>query len=185
MRLQPVGLRGRKFMIQFHEIMSEFGRTIPWLDGMNELRFATNAKWFEETLLRRLGQREGNITPYQFVDTDNARTYIGGILHFTQNPEQLQDCRNKEIMHFLTSQGASFISCLQVRRERRMVGVGNLMMSRALRAIQVEHGAVWGVVSNSRLLPWYISLGAQTPSPLENKDRLWIVHWPNPTFTSL
>ncbi len=180
MRLQPVSLRGRRFLIQFHELMTEFGGVIPWLDGLDELRFATNGAWFEDRLLRRLGQRNGFITPYQFVDGNEARTYVGGILFFGQSPEILRDPRNVEIAERITSEGTRFISCLQVREVRRSDGVGGTMMSRAVRAIQQEHGAVWGVVSDPRLLPWYASLGAKTPSPLDNKDRLWIVHWPSP-----
>lgn len=51
------------------------------------------------------------------------------------------------------------------------------MMTRAVAAIRKTHGAAWGVVSNPRLLPWYASLGAELPSPVENKDGLWIVTW--------
>ncbi len=178
MRLQPVSLRGRRFFIQFHELMVEFGHVIPWLDGLSELRFATNGEWFRDHLLGRLGQRNGVITPYQFVEGDEARTYIGGILLFDQSPETLRDRCNYEIAERLASEGASFISCLQVRESRRGSGVGGKMMPRAIRAIRHEHGAVWGVVSDPRLLPWYAALGAQTPSTLDNKDELWIVHWP-------
>lgn len=178
MRLQPVSLRGRRFLIQFIELMAEFGSVIPWLDGMDEMRFATNGEWFRDELLRRTGQRDGNVTPYQFVDGDGARTYVGGILLFDQSPEILRDRRNCEIAERLASEGASFISCLQVRETRRSSGVGGKMMTRAVRAIQLRHGAVWGVVSDPLLLPWYAALGAQIPSTPNNKDGLWIVHWP-------
>jgi hypothetical protein len=80
MLLQPVSLRGRRFLIQFNQIFSEFGAVIPWLDGMDEMKFATNGEWFRDDLLRRLGQRGGNVTPYHFVDNDTAGTFVGGIL---------------------------------------------------------------------------------------------------------
>jgi len=172
MHLQTVSLRGRRFLIQFSEIMHEFGREIPWLDGMDEMRFATNGEWFLNELLRRLGQRNGIITPYQFVDGDKARSYVGGMLFFGQSPEVLRDPRNKRLAERLASDNAHFISCLQVRETRRGVGIMATMMPRAIRAIQAEHSAVWGVVSNPRLLPRYASLGAQTPSPIDNEDGL-------------
>lgn len=177
MRLQPVSLRGRRFLIQFNEVMSEFGSVIPWLDGMDEMRFATNGEWFRDELLRRTGQREGNVTPYQFVDGNGARTYAGGILLFEKSPETLRDPRNREIEDRLAHEKSSFISCLQVRESRRDAGLGTKLMTRAVAAIRGNHGSTWGVVSDRRLLPWYASLGAQTPSPVENEDRLWIVSW--------
>lgn len=180
MRLQTVGLRGRRFLIQFYDIINEFGNVIPWLDGMNELRFATNGAWFQDRILHRLGQHNGTITPYQFVEGDGARTYLGGILLFDQSPEHLRDPRNREAAECLAAQGASFISCLQVRQPKRGFGVGRRMMPRAIRAIQAEHGAVWGVVSDPHLVPWYATLGAHALSPIDNKDRLWIVHWSKP-----
>jgi len=177
MRLQSVGLRGRRFLVQFYEIMREFGRVIPWLDGVEDIRFATNGAYFRDGILRRTRQRDGDITPYQFVESDDGRTFIGGMLHFTHSPERLADARNREVAERLTAEGASFISCLQIRPSLRAAGVGTSMMRRALRAILVDKGAVWGVVSNPHMREWYRSLGARTPSPIENRDGLWIVHW--------
>jgi hypothetical protein len=179
MHLRPVSLRGRRFLIQFYELMAEFGDEIPWLDGMNEMRFATNGEWFRDELLRRLGQRNGDITPYQFVDQDDAGTFVGGILHFEQSPECLRDIRNCEIVEELNSKGASYISCLQVRTPRRGVGAGKQMMRRAIDAILDHHGAVWGVVSDPKLIPLYESLGAERRSPIQNQDDLWVVGWPS------
>lgn len=177
MRLEPVILRGRRFLIQFYEIMAEFGGVIPWLDGLDEMRFVTNGEWFVDELLCRLGQRNGRVTPYQFVDANHARSFVGGILHFDVSPEHLRDCRNNGIVERLTADGASYISCLQVREPRRGTGVGNEMMRHAIQAILARHGSVWGVVSNPRLLPWYASLGANLESPLNNQDGLWVVQW--------
>lgn len=180
MRLQPTSLRGRRFLIQFCAIMREFGSEIPWLDGMDEMRFATNGAWFRKELQRRLGQRDGTITPYQFVDGDDARTFVGGILHFDNHPERLRDPRNSEIVEALAANGVGYISCLQVRDVRRGTGTGTQMMRRAVDAILDRHGAVWGVVSNPRLIPWYQVLGAQLLSPLDNRDGLWVVNWNKP-----
>ena len=180
MILQPASLRGRRFLIQFYEVMREFGGEIPWLDGMNEMRFATNGAWFCEELQRRLGQREGTITPYQFVDEDDAGTFVGGILHFDHHPENLRDARNGEAVEHLMADGASYISCLQVRDPRRSAGVGTQMMQRAIDSILDRHGAVWGVVSDPQLIQWYRALGAELLSPLDNKDGFWIVNWNTP-----
>jgi len=184
MLLQPVSLRGRRFLIQFYEVMAEFGNVIPWLDGMDEMRFATNGEWFRDELLRRLGQHDGQVTPYQFVDGDAPRTFVGGILHFSESPEYLLDTRNAELAEQLVSEGSSFISCLQVRDPRRGTGVGTQMTQRAINAILKRHSDVWGVVSDPRLLAWYQTLGASTPSTLENNDGLWIVSWNAQTAAS-
>lgn len=66
MRLQQVSLRGRGFAIQFSEIMNEFGRVIPWLDGLEDLRYATNGSYVRDELLRRMRQEEDGVTAYQF-----------------------------------------------------------------------------------------------------------------------
>lgn len=173
-----VSLRGRRFLMQFWELMAEFGDEIPWLQGLDDLRYATNAAWFCEELARRTGQRHGVVTPYQFVDGDVARTYIGGILHFSRSPECFRDRRNAEAAERLAAEGASFISCLQVRPFYRGHEVGHTAMHNALKAIRGRHGAVWGVVAKPRLQRFYASLGAELLGSEENGDGLRIVAWP-------
>lgn len=180
MVLQQVSVRGRRFLVQFYEVMREFGREIPWLDGLDDLRYATNGEWFCDELARRTRQSDGTVTPYQFVDSDSARTFVGGILHFAKSPERFCDGRNIEVAERLQAEHASFISCLQVRPERRSHDVGKTMMLRSIAAIRAKHGAVWGVAPNIRLRDGYVTLGAQSCSPEENSDNLWIVHWPTP-----
>ena len=177
MKLQSVSLRGRRFFIQFYEIMHEFGQIIPWLDDLDEMRFATNGDWFCDELRRRLGQGNGMIVPYQFVDENRSRAFVGGILHFDQHPEKLRDTRNAETVERLQAEGFSYISCLQVREKRRGDGSGTEMMRRAISAILNRHGSVWGIVSDPCLIPWYKALNAQLLSPLDNSDKLWIVSW--------
>ncbi len=177
MRLQPVSLRGRRFAIQLREIVNEFGRVIPWLDGSDGLQYATNGAYVEDELFRRLGIEEGGITPYQFVTIDRSHEFIGGIVAFARTPERLVDHRNIELIEALEANGAGYISCLQVRLSHRGDMYGSALMRRALNAVRRDYGAAWGVVSDPHLLPWYRSLGAQTPSPIENKDGLWIVTW--------
>lgn len=178
MVLQQVSVRGRRFVVQFYEVMREFGREIPWLDGLDDLRYAMNGEWFCDELARRTRQGSSTVTPYQFVDSDSARTFVGGILHFAKSPERFCDGRNIEIAERLASEQANFMSCLQIRPERRQHDVGREMMLRSVAAIRAKHGAVWGVTSNPRLRAWYESLGAQSLSPRENDDNLWILSWP-------
>ncbi len=177
MRLQPVSLRGRGFSIQFGEIINEFGRTIPWLNGLQDLQYATNGTYVRDELLRRMRQEEDGITPYQFQTDGRAKEFLGGVIHFAASPEQFRDRRNRATSDHLACMGASYISCLQIRADRRMGGVGNQMMRRALKAILATHGSVWGVVSDPHLIAWYRSLGAKVQSPLDNDDHLWIVSW--------
>lgn len=177
MRLQSVGLSGRRFLIQFTEIAAEFGSVIPWLGGLDDLRFATNGAFFRSEFLRRTRQAEEAITPYQFVEDDAGQTFTGGILHFARTPERLIDARNLGESERLTTLGFSFVSCLQVRPMLRGGGIGRSMLGRALQVIIRDRGPVWGVVSNPHLLPLYQSLGAKTPSSPDNRDGLWIVAW--------
>ncbi len=177
MKLEPVKPRGRRFPIQFFEIMREFGDTIPWLRGLNELKYATDGEYFHDELMRKTKQNGAPIVPYQLTDSDDAHTYLGGIIYFPKSPETLTDPHNLETAERLADEGASFISCLQVRDVKRGTGNGRVIMERALRAIRHKHGSVWGVVSDQRLINWYKSLGAEILSPPENKDQLWIVHW--------
>ncbi|PIX62029.1 hypothetical protein CO057_04235 [Candidatus Uhrbacteria bacterium CG_4_9_14_0_2_um_filter_41_50] len=174
MGLEKVSLRGRRFSIQFFSIMQEFGGVIPWLDGMDEMRFATDGHWFQDAMRSRFG---GEVTPYQFVADDDASTFVGGILHFDKAPERMRDCQNLALAEYLEAKGVNFISCLQVRDPMQGRGLGSAMTRRAIDVIIKKHGPVWGVVSNPKLLPWYVALGANTPSPPDNRDSLWIVDW--------
>jgi GNAT superfamily N-acetyltransferase len=152
----------------------EFGQIIPWLEGLDDLRFVTNGETFRGKLLRQTGQEDGLITPYQFLDSANDQVFAGGVLHFAVSPERLTDPCHIAAVEKLTALGYSFISCLQVRAPFRCRGVGRQMTSRALQAIVREKGPVWGVISDARLIRFYRSLGAYIPSPVQNKDGLWI-----------
>ena len=169
----------REFLIQFEQIMREFGGVIPWLDDLDDLRYATNRVWFTGELSRRLGQRNGSVIPHQFVEENEAETYIGGFLLFGQSPENLRDRRNGKIAERLALEGARFISCLQVREPKRGIGVGKKMMARAIDVIREKSGGVWGVVSNPDLVSWYEALGGTILSPRNNDDNLWIIHFPH------
>ncbi|MFA4845967.1 MAG: GNAT family N-acetyltransferase [Patescibacteria group bacterium] len=177
MQLQQVSLRGRRFLIQFGEIIREFGGVIPWLDGIENLGYATNGVYFRDQLLRRLGQEEEGVTAYQFVLSGSGRKFLGGLLQFQRTPERFKDSRNNDSVSRLVYRGSTFISCLQVRPTHRGDGVGDELMRRTLKTLLREKGSVWGVVSDPRLLSWYKTLGARILSPLENQDGLWIVHW--------
>lgn len=177
MQLQKVSLSGKRFYVQFIEIMTEFGRVIPWLDGLDDLRFATNGAYFREKFLLKMRQEVGGITPYQLVLPDRSRSFLGGLLHFERSPEAFKDTRNIELQEQLTASGANFISCLQVRNTQREHGFGQELVRRSIKSILEKKGPVWGVVSDLNMLNWYRSLGASTPSPLLNRDHLWIVHW--------
>lgn len=177
MRLQEVSLQGRRFAIQLGAIATEFGHVIPWLNGTQHLALATNGTYVRDELLRRTRLDEGEVTPYQFVLGDRSREFVGGILTCARSPEQLTDPRNLAIVEELDANHYGFISCLQVHPNRRNNGSGSALMRQVIPVILADRGSVWGVASNPQLLRWYRSLGATTPSPMENRDNLWIVHW--------
>lgn len=178
MQLTARSLKGRAFLLQFTQIMSEFGREIPWLEPLKTIAFSTNSTYFRDRFLCSLGCKEAeDVTPWQFVSSDESREYFGGILCFAHSPEKFRDRANQETLELLNHARYRFVSCLQVRDVLRGQGHGNELMKRALRAILARHEKVWGVASNFRLLPWYTSLGAKVHSPWVNRDNLWIVSW--------
>ncbi len=155
--------------------LTEFGGVIPWLRGMDDLRYATNGAYVDAELHQRIGVQE--IVPFLLVTDDRARSLLGSVLTFSETPERLIDPRNIALVQNLEAGGARYISCLQIRSAHRGDGNGTALMLRAIRAILRDYGAVWGVVDNPDLLRWYRELGAETPSPLHNHDNLWIVTW--------
>ena len=178
MQLISRSLRGRTFLIQFIEIMREFGAEIPWLEPLQNVAYATNAVYVRDRLLRAFGcQDSSEVTPYQFVTSDESREYVGGIVHFAQTPEVFVDRENQGIAEHLAHEDFHYISCLQVRGVWRGQGQGSELMRRALAAILRTHPRVWGVASSFQLLPWYASFGGRIWSPRHNADNLWIVSW--------
>ncbi len=183
MRLETVSLDSRSFVPQFFSIMDEFGDDIPWLDGLSEAGYLLDGNEFARQILRNTKQPDNGITPYQFVsDEFPGGLFIGGVVHFLESPENFRDPRQREIAERLADSGAGFFSCLQVRPPHRDRGVGSRMMLRSTETVLREMGPFWGVVSDLGMLSWYRSLGAQSLSPIENRDGLWIIYWGDEPF---
>ncbi len=177
MKLVQRSLSGRSFLLQFFQIMEEFGDKIPWLENLKPISYSTNPNYFKDQFLRRLGCDEEEIIPFQFVSDDESREYIGGLLHFPKSPENFLDSSNIEISEELASKGYRYISCLQVRRDLQRHGHGSTASLMALMEIRKTHSEFWGIASKAKTRQYYESLGATTLSPLENKDGLWIMTW--------
>lgn len=181
MRLVERGLRSRAFLIQFGQIMGEFGEEIPWLHPLKGIEYATNASWFRDRFLRTLQCSDDSlVTPFQFVASDASCEYFGGMMHFAQSPERFRSKENVEVSEFLVDSGFHYISCLQVRDVRRGFGYGCDLMRRAIRTIKHRYGCVWGVVSSQWILDWHLSLdlGARAySSPSTNREGLGILSW--------
>lgn len=165
-------------MLQFNQIIGEFGNVIPWLEPLQNIAFYTNAKHFEDRLLMglRCDNRE-DITPIQFVTSDESQEYVGGMIRFTKSPEKFTDFRNLEVQESLEQKGHNFVSCIQMRKEHRSKGYTNLLMKETLSNLLTTYKGVWGVVTDPLLLRWYISLGGILRSPMKNLDNLWIISW--------
>lgn len=178
MRLVQRSLCGRAFLLQFMQIMEEFGDEIPWLEPLKGISYTTNGAYFRDQFIKGLGlKEEESVTVFQFVTPDREHQYVGGVIHFAHVPESFRDKGNQKIQSRLLSEGYHFISCLQVRDDQRGKGYGYELMRRALISVLNEHGKVWGVVSNPRLVTWYKSLGANLQSAQCNSDNLWIISW--------
>ncbi|MDO8183778.1 MAG: hypothetical protein Q7T49_02230 [bacterium] len=179
MQLIARSLTSRSFLIQFSEVMQEFGREIPWLEDLQTIRFWTNTAKFRSQLLKTCRCEDGEITPYQFIIPGEAREYAGGVIHFSRSPENFRDRANQGILERFEAEDYHFISCLQVRDVFRGQNYGRRMMARALKTVGTKYPNLWGVVSDHKLIQWYQQLGAKLISPLDNQDRLWIVSWEN------
>lgn len=179
MQLLQRQLRSRTFLLQFKEIIREFGGVIPWLEPVKDIAFATNVNWFRDRLLQGLGCEHADvITPFQLVTADPSREYLGGMMHFSRPPEQLRSGENRGIVERLTAEGAQYISCLQVRDTYRGLGHGAGIMCHALQIIRKRYGTVWGVVSEPRVFHWHVALGAHAhSSPITNTEGLGILSW--------
>ncbi len=178
MHLVTRRLQGRSFLIQFTQIIHEFGHEIPWLEPLRALPFSTNTAYFRDKFLKGLGCREAeDITAFQFVSSDRSHEYAGGVLLFTHSPEEFKDKNNQAILEQLNYDHYRYITCLQVRDVWRGKGHASELMRRVMKTILQANEKVWGVVSNPALLPWYLSHGAVMHSPLCNDDNLWIISW--------
>lgn len=178
MHLVKRSLQSRDFLLQFFEIMQEFGNDILWLEPLKNIRYSTNGVYFRDQFIRSMGlYDQEEVTIFQFVTPDREHEYVAGVIRFAHVPESFEDLRNKEIQELLLSQGYHFISCLQMRDNYRGCGHGQALMQKALSSILEVHGRVWGVVFNPQLIPWYESLGATVRSSADNEDDLWIISW--------
>ncbi len=178
MLLTRPSLKGRSFVIQFHEIIQEFGTCIPWLDPVRRLGFTTNGDCFRDQLLMAFGcDDESDIVPLQFVTSNRAREHVGGIMLFRQSPEQFADRTNIEASEVLRASGFPFLSCFQVRGELRNRGHGPDLAKRVFATLLKSHGKMQWVVTNPRMLQWYLAMGATLHSPLVNQDGCWLMSY--------
>ena len=177
MEVVQVDVRSRAFVLQFFEIMREFDSEIPWLHRLKGITYATNPTYFRDQLLLRLGCDEGEIVPYQLLDSAESKEFIGGLLHFPLSPERFQDKTNQAVLEQLAYEQYRYISCLQIRHGFRKYGYGNIVMRATLDSILEHYKKVWGVISDPQLLAWYVSLGGCMLSPWVNADKLWIIAW--------
>ncbi len=178
MRLVQRSLEGRAFVIQFHEIMEEFGKDIPWLDSLKGLVFSTNGRYVRDRILETFRCEDpSDIVPIQFVTSDRGSDYTAGMILFRRSPEQLADPRNRAVCEELTALGYPFLSCFQVREVLRNQGHGPDLIKRVLATLLESHGKMHWIVSSLHQAHWYQAMGATLQSPLVNQDGLWILSY--------
>jgi len=178
MKMIQRSLASRVFLLQFLQIMAEFGKKIPWLYQLRNLQWSSNAQYFRDRLLLHFQCSDpSDIVPYQFVSDDPSREYNGGIVYFRKTPEIFIDPVNIEILNDLQARDYHYASCLQVRDDHRIPRHGQEIMKRVINLMRIEHRSFWGVFSDSRLLNWYLRLGARLLNPAPNKDNLYLVAW--------
>jgi len=176
MNIVSVDLSDRSFLIQFWEIVQEFGEEIPWLEKISTARYVAGADRFRDRILQGLRlPDESMIEPLQIMSS--GAEYLGGILRFSESPENFTDPFNRSIHHNLSEQGLPFLSCLQIRKDQRDHRYGPTLLNWIVEDTLSKHGNFWAVTSEMRLIHWYESSGATIMSPLVNEDDLWILVW--------
>lgn len=177
MQLVSQSLKSRAFLLQFIQIMHEFGHIIPWLEGLSGLEYSTSSQYFFDQVLLRLRFDRQEIIPFQFISSDESKEYLGGVLYFERSPENFKDHANRACAQYLIHQGFRYITCLQTRELYRNGCIGTTIMEQSLSLMLSQFNGIWGVVSEYDVLCWHLKRGAQLESPLINKDNLWIISW--------
>lgn len=176
MELIQRSLSSRVFLLQFLQIMSEFGNEIPWLSALQNLEWASNPRYFEEFLLTHFNcDNSSAIIPYQFISSDRSKEYYGGIIYFEKTPETFIDPMNIRILEQLENQHYWFGSCLQVRALHRSQKHGPNIMKRTTALMRDRLNPFWGVLSNPRTLTWHLKSGARLLNSMPNKDNLYLI----------
>ncbi|MDB5260659.1 MAG: hypothetical protein JWN37_890 [Candidatus Nomurabacteria bacterium] len=176
MLLLKKDVSGRAFLLQFIQLMNEFGPVIPWLKPLNHLSFCTNGRHFEREIYRTIGCDPGTILPYQFLTSGMDREFFGGVLHFEQSPERFTDPDLKYMQSTLEATGASYITCLHVRNVKRGEGWGAEIVRRSVRKVLEVHPVLWGVCE-PELSAWYEKLGASVLNAGDNSEHLAVISW--------
>jgi hypothetical protein len=176
MLLKKQIISSRAFLLQFMQIMQEFGGIIPWLKELENVCFYTNVKYFTRELSRTLGFSKEMIIPYQFLTSGSEREFFGGLLHFTKSPEKFKDKKLAKIKFELELKGASYLTCLHVRDIKRGQKTGTEIMRRIVFRILEAHPCIWGVCERD-LVEWYVSLGASILNNGDNYDGLAVISW--------
>lgn len=176
MLLKKQAVSGRAFLLQFIQIMQEFGVIIPWLKKLKDLPFYTNSAYFEKELYRILDIPEGRIVPYQFLTSGIEKEFFGGCLHFSVSPEKFKDKQLANLQCKLELQGSSFLSCLYVRDIKRGQKIGTEIMQRVIKSILDVYPNIWGVCERE-LIDWYVSLGAIVLNNGDNSEKLALINW--------
>ena len=132
MLLKKQIISSRAFLLQFMQIMQEFGAIIPWLKELENICFYTNRAYFERELSRIIGISKEMIIPYQLLTSGNEREFFGGLIHFTKSPERFKDKQIAKLQAELESVGASYLTCLYVRDVKRGQKTGTEIMRRVI-----------------------------------------------------
>jgi hypothetical protein len=77
MNLLNPDIQDRSFLIQFQDIISEFGEEIPRLKKIKDLKYTTDTEIFQEEMLDLLGlEHTEKIMPYILTTDDKRKEYI-------------------------------------------------------------------------------------------------------------
>ncbi|MCF7834487.1 hypothetical protein K9M48_00330 [Candidatus Gracilibacteria bacterium] len=176
MKLLEPNIEDRTFLIQFGDIVSEFGQEIPRLKKIENLKYFTDANVFKSELFNTLGiDHQETISPYILTKDDRGKEYIGGLLSFSQSPEMFTDPNNELVRQELESAKYAYITCLQIRDVLRGGNYGIELLSKAFEKILDRFEKVWGVVSKQELLSYYAYFGAKIENQIDNNDNLFLI----------
>ena len=183
MGLKSLDLKDRSFLIQFGDIVSEFGHEIPRLKKIINLKYVTDKNVFEKEIFNLLGlESTEKIKPYILTTDDKREEYIWWILYFSKSPEKFEDPNNELIRKQLESEKYAYITCLQIRDNLRQNNYGTQILSKSGKDILEEFHNVRWVFSKQQLIQYYKYFGMEIVNNAQNKDGLFIWTFNEKTF---
>jgi|GEM_PF-6956498 len=140
----------------YHEIISNvFSNVIPWYDRL--IKNVDSPNNLKEIYHVSTGNSLGEIKPLILVDNERV---FGGMMHFVNSPEYLGSRDLDFCIDVLNSNpNVTYISLFTLNYILRGMNLGSNIFQACMTHIMPKHGYVWGIVSETKLLNYYLKFG--------------------------